>query len=382
MSDARFLAGICCVLGTRQLALLVALPFIAIHGQDLAHSTPALIGLALGIYGLLQGLLQIPFGRWSDAVGRKRVVLLGTAALIVGLVVSAVATDIVWFVIGRALQGAGAITGVAYAWIADHTADDRRSRAMGVAGLAVAGAALVSFVVGPLLYRVLSVPQIFLVCAALVTLVWIFVLLGMRDAAAAPPDVAARRPLGAILRMTELRRLVVVGFLVNYLFTAVCFVVPLVLAESLGARELWKALIPAALVGIVAMRVATRRADAGRFASTAAACCAAVLPIVPGLWIGHPLAVTIGTASFMAGYLGLTALVPAAVTSLAGERARGTASGVYNSALFFGSFAGGTLTGILWGVRPSLATYAMLAAWAAAQLAMLRVPDPARAAAQ
>ena len=376
MSDARFLAGISSVLGTRQLALLIALPFIAIHGQDLAHSTPALIGLALGIYGLLQGLLQIPFGRWSDAAGRKRVVLFGTALLVVGLVVSAVATDIVWFVIGRALQGAGAVTGVAYAWIADHTPVAQRSRAMGVAGVAVAGAALASFVGGPLLYRALSVPQIFLVCALLVTLVWIFVLVAMRDATVAAGDVAAAPPLGTILRAGELRWLLVVGFLVNYLFTAVCFVVPLVLAESLDARELWKALIPAALVGIVAMRAATRRADAGRFASTAAACCAAVLPSVVGVWIGHPLAVTIGTASFMAGYLGLTALVPAAVTRLAGERARGTASGVYNSALFFGSFAGGTLTGILWGVHPRLATYAMLAAWAMAQLAMLRVRDP------
>jgi MFS family permease len=352
----------------------MVLPLIAIHGRDLAGATPASIGVALGVYGLLQGLLQIPFGRWSDRLGRKRIVLIGTALLVVGLLVTAGARDILGFIIGRALQGSGAITGAAYAWIADGIPEDRRTRAMGVAALAVGAAAIASFLGGPLLYSVVSVPTMFFACAVLAALVWAYVLVGMKDDAV--PRASAGPSLVALLRTPDLRRLVIAGFLVNYIFTAVCFIVPLMLAESLGARHLWKALIPAAVIGLIVMRVATRRADEGRVTTVAALCCAAFLPSALCLLTGHPLAVTAGTAAFMAGYLGLTALLPAGVTRVADERARGTATGAYNTALFLGSFVGGTVTGMLWGVAPVAATSAIVVAWAPAQVMLMRLSSP------
>jgi predicted MFS family arabinose efflux permease len=370
-ADRRFLGGISITLGLRQLALLMVLPFLSLYVQELPGGTPALAGVVIGINGLAQGVLQMPFGAWSDSVGRKRIVLLGMALLVVGLLVAAWARDVAWLIVGRALQGSGAVNGAAYAWIADRTPGDRLSRAMGTAAAAVGVAAVVSFVAGPLLYTVLSLPQIFLLCAVLAALVTVYVAVAMdegraREARArgvTPPDV---------WRSAALWRLVGAGFLANYILMAVAFAMPLLLAGSLG-RHLWKVLIPAALVGVLAMRAATAAADRGRFTSMVWLASLAFLPTGVCLLAGDVLAVALGTALFMAGYLSLSALLPAGISRVAGPAARGSVSGAYSTAAFLGSFAGGVVTGALWGVRPRLALGAVLVAWALGQVLVTRL---------
>lgn len=371
--ERRLLLGISITLGLRQLVLLLALPLIAVYGTELAGGTPALAGLALGIYGLLQAVFQVPFGRWSDSYGRKRLVLLGTALLIVGLVLAAVATDVTWFIVGRALQGCGAITGVAYAWIADNTAENRRNQAMSMVALAAGGAAIVSFLAGPLLYSLLSLPQIFLLCAVLASFVWVYVFVGMKDQPLLAPVAAAPAAQRHVMGNPLLRRLVAAGFLLNYVLMAVCFVVPLLVARTLGVQELWKVFIPATLIGIAAMRVATRLADAGYFAVVAPISFAAFALSGLFLLIGHTLAVAIGTALFMSGYLALAALLPAAVTRLAGPQARGSATGAFYTAMFLGAFAGGALTGLLWEIDGSISIYMTIAASAIGVLLIMRL---------
>lgn len=375
-SERRFLAGIAFLLGLRQLALLLVLPFIAVYGMTLRHSTPALIGLSLGIYGLLQGLLQIPFGRWSDRLGRKNMILGGTLLLVAGLALAAVATDIYTFVAARALQGVGAVTAVAYAWIADATAPERRNRAMGIVGLATGLAAIVSFVGGPLLYRFLTLPQIFLICAGLAGLVWLYLLFGIPAHSAHATQAAA--PLAPLLNDKRLRLFIAAGFLLNFILMNFVFVLPLLADEAFGARHLWRVLIPATAVGVLAMRLAVRQADAGRFERVAAAAFAVFLPSALCLVIGGSYVIAFATAFFMAGYFALTALLPAGAMRAVEPEARGGASGAFQCAQFLGAFSGGVSSGLLWQLHPGAALGALIVAAGAGLLIALRLPSEDR----
>jgi MFS family permease len=378
--DLRFLAGIGLALGLRQVALLLLLPLIALYAHELSGGTPGRAGIALGVYGLTQGALQIPFGILSDTAGRKRVVLAGTALLVIGLLVAAGARDVIWLIVGRAIQGSGAINGAAYAWVIDRTPPERLNRAMGMVAASVGLAAAASFMAGPLLYAVLSVPQIFLICAALVLFVGLYVAVAMSEG----PARAARagRPMSPEWwRNSMLWRFMAVGFLASHILMGVCFAAPLLLAESLG-RDLWKALIPAVLVGIFGMRVATAAADRGHFGRAVSLSCLAFLVSVVCLLAGGSLAVTLGAALFMAGYLSLSALLPAGVSRVVGPEVRGRASGAYNTGAFLGSFVGAVVTGALWGMSPRLAIGALLVAWAPGQFLVLGASPASRATAR
>jgi len=372
-AERRFLAGIALLLGLRQFALLLALPFIALYGAALDGGTPALIGLSLGIYGLMQGLLQIPFARWSDRLGRKSLVVCGTLMLVAGLALAAAAEDMATFIAARALQGAGAVSGVAYAWIGEATAPEARNRAMGVVGAVTAVAAVLSFIGGPLLYRVLTLPQIFMVCAGLAGLVLLYVLVGMPAGAARPAAARTPAPLRPLLADGQVRRFAVAGFLLNFVLMSFVFVMPVLADQVLGAREMWKILIPATLAGVLAVRIAAPLADGGWYKRTAALAFGLFLPAAFWLLIGHAVALAVGSAFFMAGYFILTALLPAGVTRSVDETAQGTASGILQSAQFLGAFLGGVLSGVLWQVHPGAVLGLLIAAAGGGLFVMLRL---------
>lgn len=378
-AERRFLAGLTALLGLRQFVLLLALPFISIYGTTLQGSTPFLIGLALGIYGLLQGLLQVPFGLCSDRFGRKNLILAGTLLLVAGLALATVAENIFTFIMARALQGVGAVTGVAYAWIADATPPEKRSRAMGLASLATGLAAVLSFIGGPLLYRVLSLANIFLLCAVLAGLVWLCVLLGVPAGQRRAADSKAPVAMSSLLRHRALKLFTVAGFLLNYIMMSFVFVLPLLADDVLGARNLWKILIPATIAGVLAMRLATRAADADHFNRVVCIAFAAFLPCALGFLISNSIAMLCAAMFFMAGYFSLTALLPAGVTRAVDERIYGSASGLFQSAQFLGAFAGGTASGFLWQFHPGASLGALAVAAGAGLLVCLRLSGSALA---
>jgi predicted MFS family arabinose efflux permease len=368
--ERRFLAGMGLVLGLRQVVLLLPLPIVAIYGMSLDGGTPISAGFALGVFGLLQAVLQIPFGRASDLVGRKTIVLAGTALLVAGLVMAAIAQNIALFAAGRALQGAGAITGTAYAWIGDHTSAEKQSRAIGSVSLAVAIAAVASFVCGPLLYGVLSAPAIFLICAGFAALSLIYVSAAMPDSTKRPPADAA--PIGLGLRnVAGMSALLTAGFLANYVLMAVCFVLPLVVDSALGADGLWKILVPGTIIGILAMRQATRLADGRHFKAVSTLSFAAFLPAALCLLVPQALVLALGATLFMAGYFSLFALLPAVALRKGGSAARGAVSSALQSAMFMGLFAGGAVSGILWNWRPDAASYGIAVAGLAGLFSVL-----------
>ena len=368
-----FLIGIAVTLGVRQFVLLVALPLIAVYVIGLDGGSPAIAGVALGVFGLFQALLQIPFGRWSDRAGRKTMVLAGTALLVAGLLIAAVADSVALFVVGRALQGAGAITGTAYAWIADRTPHEEHNRAMGVAAVAAAIGAIASFLCGPLLYSVLSVPRVFAICAAIAALNFIYVLVAMDDRPSAPRLRSARPNLPELLRIGGVRPLLMAGFLLNYVLMAVSFVLPLAVERASDAHDLWKVIVPAIIVGILAMRGATRLADRGHSAILCIIAFAAFIPAGISFLVPELRVIAIGATLFMAAYLSLFALLPAAAARRAGSSARGTVNGALQTAMFLGAFAGAVATGFLWGWSPPAAVAGVGAAAALGLLAVLKL---------
>lgn len=376
VEERRFVAGMGLVLGLRQVVLLLPLPIVAVYGMGLDGGTPVRAGFALGVFGLLQALLQIPFGRASDVVGRKTMVLAGIALLVAGLILAAMAQSIGLFTAGRALQGAGAITGTAYAWIGDQIPAEKQNGATAGISLAVGIAAIASFVCGPLLYPVLSVPVLFLICAGLAGLTLLYVAAAMPDRREPPAADAGPHGLAALRGIVGMGPLLIAGFLLNYVLMAVCFILPLAVDRALGPGGLWKILVPATLIGVLFMYAAMRFSDGRHFVTVSALSFVAFLPAALCFLVPQPLVLALGATLFVAGYFSLFALLPAVALRTGGPAARGAASGALQTALFMGFFVGGAVSGLLWAWRPDAAAYGVMLAGLAGAFSVLRLAPP------
>jgi MFS family permease len=155
--ERRTVAGLAGIFGLRMFGLFLLLPVLAVYAGDLPGSSPLLVGIAVGAYGLSQALLQIPFGWWSDRLGRKRVIAAGLLIFALGSVLAAIGDHIVTVILGRFLQGAGAISAVVLALTADLTRDENRHKAMAVLGMVIGAVFMLSLALGPALERLVGV---------------------------------------------------------------------------------------------------------------------------------------------------------------------------------------------------------------------------------
>jgi len=147
--EKRALFGLGTLYAARMLGLFMVLPVLTLYGQDLVGASTQMLGLALGIYGVTQALLQIPLGMLSDRFGRKPVILVGLLVFLAGSVLAALADDVLWLIVGRALQGSGAIASVVLALLADYTRDGERTKAMAIVGAVIGGSFVLAVMVGP-----------------------------------------------------------------------------------------------------------------------------------------------------------------------------------------------------------------------------------------
>ncbi|WP_455379908.1 MFS transporter, partial [Acidihalobacter prosperus] len=165
--EKRTAMSLASIYSVRMLGLFMILPVFTLYGSELEGHTKFLIGLAIGIYGLTQAILQIPFGMLSDRIGRKPIILIGLVIFIVGSVIAAMSGSIYGVILGRALQGAGAISSTVMALAADLTRDEHRTKIMGSIGLSIGIAFSVALVAGPIVNRWVGVEGIFWLTAAL-----------------------------------------------------------------------------------------------------------------------------------------------------------------------------------------------------------------------
>jgi len=190
-TERRALAGLASLYVFRMLGLFMVLPVLSVYGANYRHSTPALLGLALGAYGLSQALLQIPMGTLSDRLGRKPVIFIGLALFALGSLVAAQTDSVYGLIAGRVLQGCGAIAAATMALVADLTRDENRGKAMAAIGASIGVAFMLAVIIGPALAGAGGLSAIFWLTAALAVLgmliVWRLV----------PTPPASERRIGA-----------------------------------------------------------------------------------------------------------------------------------------------------------------------------------------
>ena len=372
------------IFALRLLGLFLILPVFAVYAQTLPGGTDAtLVGLALGIYGLTQGLLQIPYGAASDRWGRKPVIAAGLVIFAAGSFLAAFATDIVWTIVGRAIQGAGAISAAVTAFIADSTRDEHRTKAMALVGGSVALTFAGSLVLAPLLYPTIGVRGLFALTGVLVVMA-IAVLFWVVPAAAAVAEKHDEDALrtGPVLLEPQLLRLNVGIFVLHAVLMAMFVVIPILLVQrGLPLSEHWKIYLPTVLLSFALMAkpliVAERR---GLMRALFIGSIVLVLTAQLGfVLLGDTIAwMALWLLIFFTGFNILEASLPSLVSRIAPSSAKGLALGIYNTAQALGLFAGGALGGAIvasWGSEAVFVFAAIaLAAWWLIALGMREIP--------
>ena len=358
----RAVAALAGIFALRMFGLFLLLPVLAIYAARLPASTPLLIGLTLGIYGLTQGLFQIPFGMASDRFGRKPVITLGLLIFVAGSVVAALADSMAGLIAGRAIQGAGAVSAAVLALTADLTGEAQRTKAMAVIGVSIGAVFLLSLMLAPPLQSAIGVAGIFWLSAGLALVALVVLWRVVPDPGATVSRSKPRSettPLaahfGGILADRQLLRLNFGVFFLHTVLTAVFVTLPaLLLAKSgLVLADHWKLYAPVLLlsvVGMIPLVMLGSRDRSLRPAFNAAVglflLAATALAMTADREIG---ALLVALWLFFVAFNALEAMLPSLVSRLAPATGKGAAMGVYNSFQFLGMFAGGLVAGWLSG---------------------------------
>jgi MFS family permease len=337
------------------LGMFMVLPVLATYGMDLAGATPALIGLAIGAYGLTQALLQIPFGVISDRIGRLPVIYLGLVIFALGSVLAAQA-DSIWGVIaGRVLQGAGAISAAVMALLSDLTREQHRTKAMAMIGMSIGLSFAVAMVVGPLLTRAFGLSGLFLATAGLAVIgiaLVAFVVPSAHSALQHRESGVARQALGPTLRHPDLLRLDVGIFVLHAILMASFVALPLAFVErgGLPKEEHWWVYLTALLVSFFAMVPFIIYGEKKRKMKRVLLGAVSVLLVIEVFfwqWADSLRGLVIGTVIFFTAFNLLEASLPSLVSKVSPAGGKGTAMGVYSTSQFLGAALGGIIGGWL-----------------------------------
>lgn len=358
--EKSILTGLSAALGLRQIGLLLVLPFLAVWAGGFENATPALVGVAMGVFSLSQGLLQIPYGLWSDRIGRKKPFIAGMLIFTLGLVLAAFTDSIYLLIVARTLQGGGAVAVVIFSWIGDAIPEEKRNRAMSLPGMAVGIASTIAFIGGPFLIKVITVEQMFLLCAICSAAAVFYIAFFIPYEATPEPSRFSIRECLAAMKGPGLVPLYLSGLIMNYNLVAVFFILPQLISKHMTREDIWIFLVPSVIAGMAVMLVATKAADAGK--TKAMLLGSYCLILLAGLLFLADSVPSIFAASifFFISYMTQITLLPATITKMVGPDARGTVLGAYNTLTNCGGFFGGTMTGLLWGIAPALSAAAVL----------------------
>lgn len=334
----------------RMIGMFMILPVFALYAQGLPEpAQPWQIGLAIGIYGLTQAILQIPMGIASDRYGRKPVIAIGMLVFAAGSLLAGATDDIFWITLGRALQGAGAVSSAVAALLADVTRDAVRTLAMAILGAGVGLAFVLALILGPLVSSWIGVHGIFLVTAALAVLSLPVVLWGVPTPPVKSTEVGRLRE---VLHDDQLLRLNAGIFLLHAGMTAVFTAAPGAMVETLGlpGEAHWKIYLPVLIGSLLAALPLIGMAErGGRFKSVFMSMIVVLAAGLATLSLGHasPYGMVGGLALYFVAFNFLEGALPSLISRKAPPRFKGAALGVYASSQFLGAFAGGALGGVM-----------------------------------
>lgn len=352
-AERRVVASLAAIYATRLLGLFLLLPVLALHAGSMPGGTPLLAGLAVGAYGLTQALMQIPFGVWSDRVGRKPLIVVGLLLHIAGSALGAVAGSAVSIVIARIVQGLGAVSGPVMALLADFTRPESRTRAMFMIGLSIGLSFIVSLIAGPLLAGTIGVAGVFALIGVLGVLALLLVLFALPAEVPRTAASVARRSWRSAVTSALLPHYAGI-FVLHLTLTAAFIAVPHALRDLQGiaAPDHWRIYLGVFAASLVLTAPLVLWLERSRKSGLVMAAGVALLVVaLAALAWGH------AEFRLMAGalvlYFGafnfLEARLPASLTEAAGEESRGAAMGVFATCQFAGAFAGGLTGGALLG---------------------------------
>ena len=376
------------IFALRMLGLFLILPVFSLHARSLpGGDNLALVGFALGAYGLTQACFQIPFGIASDRFGRKRVIVIGLLLFAFGSFVAAAAPDMHWIIVGRVLQGAGAISAAVTALAADLTREEHRTKVMAMIGSSIGLVFALSLVGAPVLYGWIGMPGLFILTGVLA--LGAIGLLLKAVPPAPPPPGHTKLPFRTVLLDPDLLRLNCGIFILHLVQMAMFVVLPhaLVSHGELPAAEHWKVYLPAVLASFAIMVpaiIAAERRD--KMAPIFRSAVALLIVVQLGLWLAGTTLATLGlwVLLFFVAFNILEATLPSLVSRTAHPAAKGAALGVYNTTQAMGLFIGGALGGYLgqhFGDNSVFACSAALCALWLAVTAFMKFPQRRTAAA-
>lgn len=350
--ERRAVASLALLYAFRMLGLFMVLPLLAIYAADMPGATPTMLGLALGVYGLSQAVLQIPLGWLSDRIGRKPVIIGGLIVFGLGSLLAASADTVGGIVAGRVLQGAGAIASTVMALVADLTSTEQRTKAMALVGMSIGLSFAVALVVGPLLAAAGGLGGVFAFTALLAgigVLIVCFLVPTPRIKNSGEEALAKAGYFMHALKDVRLLRLNVGVFILHFILMACFLMVPGGLEAVVGVdRDYhWQVYLPVLAVSVLAMLPLMILAERKQQLRSAFLIGIILVPLGVGLlgMVESAALFIVGLCVFFVGFNYLEATLPSLVSKTGFEGGRGTAMGLFSTSQFLGAFLGGAAGG-------------------------------------
>jgi len=383
-SERRAITLLASIYATRMLGLFMVLPVFMVHGEALSAATPELLGLAIGIYGLSQAFLQVPFGMLSDRFGRKPLIVVGLLIFLTGSLVAAMSETVYGVILGRFLQGAGAIASVLMATLSDLTREEQRTKAMATVGMTIGLSFAVALVIGPLVTAAAGLAGVFWLTAGLAIIALLLV-------ARLPVAVVQKRHLdttlvagsvGQVMSNPQLMRLNFGIFALHLMMTALFVAAPKALVNQFDFDPQYHGYFYLAVIFLAFIFMIPLIIIGEKNRQLARVFRLAVLMLTLSLLLeiwatANFVLFTVLLFFFFVAFNYLEATLPSLVSKVASAGLRGTAMGLYSSAQFFGAFLGGSLGGLVYAQGGLSWVYGICAVvggiWC---LVNLRMPEP------